>query len=47
MRENQEFMSMFGISRRVVAEPVKAPTPREEPAPRREPVQQPQAASKT
>jgi hypothetical protein len=40
-------MSMTGISRRVVAEPVKVPTPREEPAPRREPVQPPQAVAKT
>jgi hypothetical protein len=40
-------MSMIGTSRRVVAEPVKVSTPREEPAPRREPVPQPQASSKT
>jgi hypothetical protein len=32
-------MSMTGISRRVVAEPIKAPAPREEQAPRREPAQ--------
>jgi hypothetical protein len=40
-------MSMIGISRRVVVEPVKVPTTREKPAPPREPVQQPQACAKT
>ncbi|HET8758562.1 MAG TPA: hypothetical protein VFM58_21255 [Solirubrobacteraceae bacterium] len=39
-------MSMTGVSRRVVAEPVKAPTTREEPAPRREPTKQPEPAAK-
>jgi hypothetical protein len=37
-------MSMIGISRRVVVEPVKVPTTREEPAPPRE---QPRASVKT
>jgi hypothetical protein len=40
-------MSMIGISRRVVALPVKLPVTREVPEPRREPVQQPQASGKT
>jgi hypothetical protein len=40
-------MSMIGISRRVVAVPVKAPAKREEPAPSREPDKQPTPAAKT
>jgi hypothetical protein len=40
-------MSMTGISRRVVAVPVKAPAKREDPAPRRKPDKQPKPAAKT
>jgi hypothetical protein len=39
-------MTLNGISRRVVAEPVVVPKPVEEPAPRREPMQQPQLVSR-
>jgi hypothetical protein len=41
------FMSMIGISRRVVAEPIQVPTPSEEPAPRREPAEPPQPVART
>jgi hypothetical protein len=40
-------MSMIGTSRRVVAEPVKVPTTREEPAPRRDSIPPPQTPAKT
>jgi len=46
-REHHLYMSMTGISRRVVAEPVKPPIVREEPAPPREPVQPAKASTKT
>jgi hypothetical protein len=47
MGEHHLHMTLTGISRRVVAEPVKLPITREAPAPPREPVQPPKASTKT
>ena len=40
-------MSMYGTSRRVVAEPVVVPKQVEAPAPKREPVKQPEPVART